>query len=908
MSLQALPAQAKQLFQHLFERASLGIAVEDLEGNLLLANPALCSMLGYAEAELCSMSCSEFANPEDSQDDWALFQKLRAGLIDHYSLEKRYVRKDGAPLWGRLNVSLSKNGEEGSSPLVFAFVEEITERKMAEQDLARTNDQLRLAMKAGQAVGWELDLKSGRESWFGNLQAMFGIASENFISRTEDFYGYVHPEDRQLVAKAEADAKESRKPYAAEFRIVRQDDTVRWVAATGKFYYSANGDPVRMLGMAADITERKRAEEALKQSDSNYRLFVSQSSEGIFCQQLKRPIPVVWPEDEQVQRILHESYMSECNDSLAGMYGMSPADFVGKPLTETVDAEDPVNIQLTRDYIRGGYRVVDRESHEVDAQGNPKIFLNSMTGVVENGMLLRTWGIQRDITGRRRAEEALKESEERERLRVKELEMILDAVPVPVLIAHDADCRRITGNRAAHEQLRVPTGGNFSLSAAPAERPSFRHVEEGREIPADLLPIQEAVATGKPVRGRPMTMLFEDGTQREEVVNVLPLLDEAGQPRGAVAASMDLTEQRQTERALRESEEKLRLLLDSTAEAIYGIDLEHRFTFCNPACLRALGFERLDQVLGKNAHELIHHTRPDGTSFPEGQSRIYQVIRSGEGVHADDEVMWRADGTVFPVEYWSYPQRKGKDVVGAVIAFIDITQRKLAEAALANVGRKLIEAQEQERTRIGRELHDDIGQRLALLAIELQQLCEERSTLPEVWNRMGELHKQTLEIAADIQSLSHELHSAKLQYLGIAAAMGGFCQEFGQQQKVEIDFRPHDLPNPLSPEISLCLFRVLQEALHNSAKHSGIRHIEVRLWGRADEIHLTVRDSGAGFDLETAKKGRGLGLISMEERLKLLNGTFSIESQPMRGTRIHARVPFSAGTDSMRAAGQTYPN
>jgi signal transduction histidine kinase len=151
--------------------------------------------------------------------------------------------------------------------------------------------------------------------------------------------------------------------------------------------------------------------------------------------------------------------------------------------------------------------------------------------------------------------------------------------------------------------------------------------------------------------------------------------------------------------------------------------------------------------------------------------------------------------------------------------------------------------------------------------------------------------------------MSHELHSSKLEVLGIVAAMRGFCREFSEQQKLEIDFQPHDLPSPLSADISLCFFRVLQEALHNSAKHSGVRHFEVRLWGTSDEIHLTVRDSGVGFDREAAKKSRGLGLISMEERLRLLNGALSIESQPKRGTTVHARVPLSSGGDSVRAAG-----
>jgi len=214
--------------------------------------------------------------------------------------------------------------------------------------------------------------------------------------------------------------------------------------------------------------------------------------------------------------------------------------------------------------------------------------------------------------------------------------------------------------------------------------------------------------------------------------------------------------------------------------------------------------------------------------------------------------------------------------------------------ALASISRRLIEAQEQERTRIARELHDDIGQRLALLIIELEQLRQNASDLPvEVRSCIGALQKQTAEIATDVQSMSHELHSSKLEYLGLAVAMRAFCKEFSDQQNVEVVFAQDKVPSTLPQDISLCLFRVLQEALQNAVKHSGVRHFDVELRDTSNELQLTVRDLGSGFDVGQAMKSRGLGLISMAERVKLVEGRLSIDSQPQRGTTIRASVPLN---------------
>jgi signal transduction histidine kinase len=207
----------------------------------------------------------------------------------------------------------------------------------------------------------------------------------------------------------------------------------------------------------------------------------------------------------------------------------------------------------------------------------------------------------------------------------------------------------------------------------------------------------------------------------------------------------------------------------------------------------------------------------------------------------------------------------------------------------------LINAQEAERRRIARELHDDIGQRLALLAVELGQF--DSPDLPaEVGGRIAELQKQSSEIAGDVQSLSHQLHSSKLEYLGVTTAMRAFCKEFSEQQNVEIVFACHSIPRTVPSDISLCLYRVLQEALHNAVKYSGVRHFDAELSASSETIHLTVRDSGSGFDVEERMQGSGLGLISMTERIKLVGGHLSIESRPGHGATIHARVPLREAT------------
>jgi signal transduction histidine kinase len=241
-------------------------------------------------------------------------------------------------------------------------------------------------------------------------------------------------------------------------------------------------------------------------------------------------------------------------------------------------------------------------------------------------------------------------------------------------------------------------------------------------------------------------------------------------------------------------------------------------------------------------------------------------------------------------------------VVAVPLMFLSavMAEARRTQDSMRRISGSLIEAQEQERHRIARELHDDINQRLAMLALELEQM---QSNPSEVGSRLQELRKQAIEISDDVQALSHELHSSKLQYLGVVAGIKSWCKEFGARQKIEIDCRT-GVSSVVPLEIGFSLLRVLQEAVHNALKYSGVGRVEVQLREDSGEIHLIVSDLGRGFDVEAAMQGEGLGLTSMCERIRMVNGTIAIESKPMRGTSIHVRVPFQSEHISRLAVGQ----
>jgi PAS domain S-box-containing protein len=365
---------------------------------------------------------------------------------------------------------------------------------------------------------------------------------------------------------------------------------------------------------------------------------------------------------------------------------------------------------------------------------------------------------------------------------------------------------------------------------------------------------------------------------------------------GYIGIGIDVTQSKEAEQALRElnraleeqtavlqsREELVNIFVKNVPAGVAMFDRDMRYLQVSDRWCADYSADS-SQILGRSHYDVF----PD---IPQRWKEIHRRALEGETLRADED-RWDRDGCTTWIHWETRPWKTPSGRVGGILIFAeDITKRKQIEEALTAMSRKLLRAGEQERARIGRELHDDINQRLAMLAVDLEQLQDDPS---EVRSRVQDLWKQTTEISNDVQALSHDLHSSQLEYLGVAGGMKSWCKEFGERQRMEIDCR-HEVRSTVPPEVGLCLFRVLQEALHNAARHSGVKRIEVQLHEDLGEIQLTIRDLGKGFDIEAARQGGGLGLTSMQERVRLVNGTITIESKPMGGTTIRVRVPLQS--------------
>ena len=621
------------------------------------------------------------------------------------------------------------------------------------------------------------------------------------------------------------------------------------------------------LVLAVLVEERQSAEEAVRETWERFRLAAQAGK--MFAYEWDASTDVMVRSPERLQFLGKDE----------------PTETSGRQIFANCHPEDrekltaaAANLSPEKPYLEVSYRTIRPDGTVIWVEGNGRAYFD------ERRQILRVVGMVADVTERKKTEEALQQREEE----------LLEAQRVSQVGSWQWNLK--TDEVVWSAELYRIAGRDPSLPPPAFEEQTQLYTPESWERLKRA--IAEALLTGASYT-LDLEIVRPDGSRRWITDRGEVRHDGEGRITRLHGTAQDITERKHAEDELRASEEKFRSVFNDAGVGMVIVSPEGRFLAANEAFCDYLGYTE-EELIAKTLQSL---TLPE--DWPSFSQKLREALEQGISLQRVEKRCLHKSGRILTTECSASLIRgssgEPRYFVGEVL---DITQRKLAEEALSGVSGRLIEAHEEERSWIARELHDDFNQRVALLATMLERVKQDLPVSEEGARRgVEEASQHVTELGSDIQALSHRLHSSKLEFLGLVAAVGGFCREFSNRQNVNIDFHSENIPKALPKEISLCLFRVLQEALQNSLKHSGERRFAVSLQCAKGEIELTVRDSGVGFDPEKIISGHGLGLTSMKERLKLVDGQLSIDSKPQEGTTIHARVPLSLKVKSARAGG-----
>ncbi|HXG84987.1 MAG TPA: PAS domain S-box protein [Pyrinomonadaceae bacterium] len=529
-------------FRSFIENVSDIISILSREGIVYYESPSIKQILGYEPDYLTGKNALDFIHPED-----------RASVIDYFNQSVRQKREPSAPieyrfrssdgLWRVLESVGSLIDDPNKGIVAVINSRDVTERLRAENILRQSEANLAAAQRITHLGSWEVELNDLRRvnnnkvRWSDEVYRIFGYQPGSVEVSINRYFKSIHPADRAGSRRAFFEAVTCRKDLNIEFRVALPTGDERILHGQAEVVFDdATGKPLKFIGTVQDITERKRIENELRESEERYRAFVAQSSEAIWRFEMNPPCPVDVSEDEQIAWFYRCGRLAECNDVMARMYGFGSAvEIVGARIGDMLPLDDPANVEYLYSFIRSGYKLDNSESHEIDRNGNPRIFSNSLTGFIENGFIKRVWGTQRDITERREAENAI-------RFQAHLLDTVEQAVIATdlrgVVVYWSKFAQKLYG-WTAEEAIGAPV---MNLTTPDAS------IEQGKTIMARL-------AAGESWSGEFNVKTKEDKTFPALVTNT-PIYDEKGTLVGIVGVSKDITERKKAETALVEANER----------------------------------------------------------------------------------------------------------------------------------------------------------------------------------------------------------------------------------------------------------------------------------------------------------------------------------------------------------------
>jgi PAS domain S-box-containing protein len=792
---------------------------------------------------------------------------------DH-DFEYRMTAADGRIVWLRDLVNVVVEDNEATK--LRGVMIDITARKQAEAALREQADLLNLTHDSI----FVRDMNSVIRYWNRGSEELYGWTSSEAVgSASHELLRTVFPIPvEQITAQVMSTGR-----WDGELLHTKRDGSQVVAASRWSLQRDLQGRAIRTLETNNDISERKRAERALREQADLLNL----THDSIFVRDMNDVIRY-W------------------NSGAEELYGWTRDEVIGQVSHRVTKTIFPAPLQdITAELLRRGRW--EGELVHTKRDGSQVVVASRWSlqrGTDEQPVaVLET---NNNITERKRTEEALRASEEQWRA-------VFENNPTMYFMV-DPLGTILSVNPFGAEQL------GYTVDTLVGQSVLKVFAEEDRDT------VRQSVERCFERFGQTVTWeirkIRRDGVVIwvRETARAMRRTD--GSPVVLIACE-DVTARKRAEADLRESERRHRHIFQATGVSIWeedfslvkaaiddlkksGVDDFPKHLQSTPEFIdRAVSLVRIVDVnevtlklFGAGSKdELVASLH---TVFTPETREVFAgellALAEGQPSFEGETVLKKLDGermvVLFSVSF--PPSEASFDAV--LVSIMDITDRKRAEQELEELAGRLIHAQEEERSRIGRELHDHISQMLGVLTIRIDQLRADDGTPTAVAAALEEVRQSTSEISDDIHSLSHRLHSSALDYLGLVPAVQKLVNEFSARHGIAVDFAQQSVPTPLPPDVSLSLFRVTEESLANIAKHSQAKSARVRLNGGPDGLRLTIEDAGTGFDLEGLERKGGLGFVSMRERLRVLRGTVRVDSAPARGTRIDAWVPAASLT------------
>ena len=857
--LEAKMESDAKILQAIFDHAALGIAQIGVDRSWLRVNHRFCQMLGYSEAELRTKTLGDITHPDFTEESRAGRRKLLAGEISSHTMEKLYIRKDGTVFWGRLNRSLVRDCD--SQPqYIIAVVEDITDKMEAQVALWDREQRLALVQKAAHLGICEWDLRTNILSYSEEYSGLYGLAPDHPRLTHEELHKRTHPDDRERMQASIRDALERTHAWDTEYRVLWPDGSVHWLHSKGAVFLDASGRPVRSTGVILDITEGKRAEAALRESEQRFRVTFFQAAVGIAQSGLDGQWLLV-------------------NDRFCQILGYSQTELRGKTfldITHPDDCED--SLTAVRQLLAGEISSWLKEKRYIRKDGATvwgRLFLSLVRD--QHNQPQYFIAVMEDITGQKLIEERLRASE----ARLREAQQLAKVGSWERHIKSDTI-------HWSEEIFQI-----FGLTnSAPSNFPTFLSCVHPKDR-EKILGIDDKVRSSiAPVEVE--YRIIRPGSETRFVRSIVQgIRDDQGVPVRIVGATQDITEQVKARELLRESEGHLKNATRLAGVGYWQWDIQAN---------HVSGSEEMFRIFGKPPDFTPSFDDFLQTVIPEDRERVARWVSDCLAEQMGNEIEYQIawpNGDVRTVSCASEISLGEEGLPTRMFgACQDITDVKRNEAELVQAQEdlqaltaRLVELQELGTKELARELHDDLSQNLAALGREIETLlapsAQPSRSLPE---QVREIWRRVTKLARDVHSMSQRLHPTILDDLGLKAALTEQCWAFSEQTGISVQFESAGESTRPAADVSLCFYRVAQEGLHNIAKHAGATSVHLTLSSSEEKCTLRIEDNGQGFDPSEAKGKNALGLISMRERARLVNGNFTIRSEYGKGTMLELSV------------------